>query len=546
MAESVAKTNGEKLISLETRKLKRGLTLLPLFGLMYFTVSGGSFGIEPLVSTSGPGLALLLILITPLVFSLPNVLMVRELTTMMPAEGGYYHWIKKAFGPFMGFMAGWNNWVMSWLDVAIYPVLAATYLGYFIPALDNGLTLGGVEFSGDFLRWVVSAIIIWIISALQIRGARLSGLFTNGLGVLMLIPLVLMTIMGVITWLRGGAQITGLPFMPEGQDFFGALSTGLFVVMWNYMGWELPSAAGDEIVNPRKTYPRAMVLTLIAAIATYALPVFVGLYGGAGTDGRWQLWGSEAKDETVGIVGDLAGGVPGEGATQDEIAAYEGSKAEWTTRLNSWDTDPASTTGWEFPQIGHAIGVLLGGQGLGTLMGSLLTIAAVLSMIGLFIGNSLGGTRVPFAMAEDGMFPRWLVRVHNKYGTPWVAIVLCGVIFTIFSWQAFAFLVVADVFLQNLVILAEFAAMWRLRATHPDVPRQKVPGGILGMALVTLGPTAMIILAVVSQYVEEGLQSIGWALALMALGVVLYFPFRRWLKPGVPDVNPFVSSGEPD
>ncbi len=88
--------------------------------------------------------------------------------------------------------------------------------------------------------------------------------------------------------------------------------------------------------------------------------------------------------------------------------------------------------------------------------------------------------------------------------------------------------------------------MWRLRATHPDVPRVKVPGGIWGMALVTLGPTAIIILAAVSQYVEEGLQSIGWALALMALGVVLYFPFRRWLKPGVPDVNPFVASGESD
>src|SRR5512139_2779867 len=85
-------------IGAEARKLKRELTLLPLFGLIYFTVCGGTFGIEPLVGYSGSALALLLIVITPFIFSLPNVLMVRELSTMMSAEGGYYHWVKKAFG----------------------------------------------------------------------------------------------------------------------------------------------------------------------------------------------------------------------------------------------------------------------------------------------------------------------------------------------------------------------------------------------------------------------------------------------------------------
>jgi amino acid transporter len=367
-------------------------------------------------------------------------------------------------------------------------------------------------------------------------------LFTNWLGVFMLTPLAIMSVMGLVVWLRGGAQPVSLPFMPEGENFIGALSTGLFVVMWNYMGWELPSAAGDEIVEPRKTYPRAMALVLIAAIATYALPVFAGLYGGAGGDGRWQVWGIEASDETAGIVGDLAGGVPAEDATPDDLAAYDAAAADWTARLQSWNTDPAATTGWEFPQIGEAVGSVLGGPGLASLMGTLLTISAVLSMIGLFIGNSLGGTRVPFALAEDGMFPRWLVKVHNKYGTPWVAIILCGLIFTIFSWQAFAFLVVADVFLQSLVILTEFAAMWWLRRKLPLAPRQKVPGGLWGMALVTLGPTAVILLAIYSQVAEEGFKSIGWALLFMAVGAVLYFPFRKWLKPGVPDVNPFESA----
>jgi amino acid transporter len=244
-----------------------------------------------------------------------------------------------------------------------------------------------------------------------------------------------------------------------------------------------------------------------------------GLYGGAGADGRYQLWGIEGGDEGIGPV------LEEYGVTPEQMA--------------EWGVNPEAPVGWEFPEIGHAIGEALGSQTLAVTMGSLLVIAAVFSMIGLFVGNSLGGSRVPFALAEDGMFPRWLVKVHSKYGTPWVAILFVGVIYSIFSLSAFAFLVVADVFLQMLVILAEFAAMWKLRYTMPDIPRDKVPGGVLGMFLVTLGPTAIILLAIYSQFVEEGWTSIGWALAFMALGVILYFPFRRFLKPGVPDVDPF-------
>lgn len=510
----------------ERKRLRRELTLLPLFGLIYFTVSGGSFGIEPLVGWSGPGLALLLIVITPLVFSLPNMLMVRELNSMMPVEGGYYHWIKQAFGPFSGFMAGWMNWIMSFVDVAIYPVLAAYYIGYFIPQIRNGITVGGVELSGGFMSFLVAAIIIWTMTALQVRGARLAGLTASWLGIFVMAPLVVMAILGIYAWIRSGTSVS-LPFLPEGETIGGALSVGLFVVMWNYMGWELPAAAGDEIVNPRKTYPRAMALVLVAAIATYSIPALAGLYGGGGADGRYQVWGIEeyADGEGIGPVLEEYGVTPEQ---------YE-----------SWGVDPSSAVGWEFPDIGHAVVATLTGEGSPwpRVMGGFLTIAAVLSMIGLFIGNSLGGSRIPFALAEDGMMPKWLVRVHPRYGTPWVAILVCGFAFTFFSLQAFAFLVVVDVFLQTLVILAEFGAMWKLRITRPDLPRQKVPGGWVGMFLVTLGPTAIILVAIYSQVQEEGLSSLWLALAAMALGAVLYFPIRRYLKPGIPDINPYESEG---
>ena len=506
--------------------------MLPLFGLIYFTVCGGSFGIEPLVGWSGPGLALLLIVLTPLIYSIPNMFMVRELTSMMPAEGGYYHWIKQAFGPFAGFLAGWMNWVVSWVDVSIYPVLAAYYLGYFIPALRDGATIAGVEVPSWVLSWLVAVVMIWLISWLQVRGARLAGLTTNWLGAIMLVPLVLLSLAGFYVMIRDGVSVS-LPFLPGGEEvntgsLAGALSVGLFMVMWNYMGWELPTAAGDEIVNPKRTYPMAMVLVLVAAIATYMIPTVAGLYGGAGDDGRYQLWGIEEYEEGEGI------GV----VLEDYGVSPE--------QVEAWGVDPTSDVGWEFPDIGHAIGDKLAGTDspLSWFLGSTVTLAAVLSMIGLFIGNSLGGTRIPFALAEDGMLPRWMVKVHPRYGTPWVAILFCGVIFSIFSLNAFAFLVVVDVFLNVVVLLACFLALWRLRATKPDVPRQKIPGGTLGLLLITLGPFIIFILAVYSQFVEEGLNSIVWALAAIAVGAVLYFPIRARIKPGIPDIDPYLASAE--
>jgi amino acid transporter len=151
---------------------------------------------------------------------------------------------------------------------------------------------------------------------------------------------------------------------------------------------------------------------------------------------------------------------------------------------------------------------------------------------------------LPFALAADGMMPKFLAKVHPKYGTPWVSIIVCGVIFSIFSLQAFEALVVIDVFLNMLVLLACFFAVWKLRFSMPDVPREKVPGGWFGLTLITLSMTLIILLAIYSNYAESGMDSISWALGAMAIGAVLYFPILRYIKPGVPDVDPFEASGE--
>jgi amino acid transporter len=485
-------------ISQERKMLKRSLTLLPLFGIIYFTISGGTFGIESLFSYSGAGMALLLICLIPIIYSIPNILMVRELQSMMPVEGSYYHWTKQGLNPFTGFLTGWMNWVMSLVDVAIYPVLAVTYLSFWVPQLTDGAW----GMPGWVVQWLAAIAIIAIISLLQIRGARLAGMTSIWIGVILVIPIVIMTVCGFYNWGAHGSSFD-MSFLPKDTSVWGAFSVGLFVVMWNYMGWELPTSAGDEIVKPKKTYPLAMLLVLIACIATYALPSVAALYGGAGEDNKVMLWGLEEED---GIVGVLADG----GMTEDQMIAAGVDPADETV-----------TEGWWLPDIAQAVGDETAGEGswFGSFLGNFMMAAAVLSMLGLLIGCSISATRIPFALAEDGMAPKWLVRVHRRWGTPWVAILVTGFFFAVFS-------------------------VWRLRRIRRDIPRSKIPGGLVGLIIVTLLPTAVIVFAIVSQVKEEGWKAVWLAAIAIAIGAILYFPFKHYLKDkrNVPDVDPYTSS----
>src|SRR5206468_8985377 len=141
-------------------RLRRSLSTLPLVFVLYFNVSGGPFTIESLVAEVGPGLALLILVAIPLLWSLPETLIVAELASMLPEEGGYYRWVHRAFGPFWAFQNGWLTWMYSLVDMAIYPKLFVTYLGYFAPNLAPSTV------------WIVGVVVIWGATALNLAGSR--------------------------------------------------------------------------------------------------------------------------------------------------------------------------------------------------------------------------------------------------------------------------------------------------------------------------------------------------------------------------------------
>src|SRR5437763_4823121 len=141
------------------QKLPRGIGTLGLVFVLFFSTSGGPYTTETLIHSVGPGLGLLILALVPLVWSVPEVLIVGELASMLPEEGGYYRWVDRAFGRFWAFQNGWLTWMYSLVDMAIYPVLFVQYLGFFFPEL------------GESARWSIMLLMIWGAAGVNLRGA---------------------------------------------------------------------------------------------------------------------------------------------------------------------------------------------------------------------------------------------------------------------------------------------------------------------------------------------------------------------------------------
>jgi amino acid transporter len=275
------------------------LRLGPLVAVMFFTVSGGPFGLEGLVGSVGPGVALLLLVATPLLYSVPETLLVGELASMLPAEGGYYQWVKRAFGRFWGFWNGWLSWTYSLLDMAIYPVLLIQYLGFFLPGL------GWLE------RWVVALAMIWGATWLNLRGTRVVGTASGWFVAAVLAPFAVLSVAALIRWLgQPATPFPVAPFHAAGTSFLGALGLGVSQSIWNYSGWDNASTIGGEIEQASATYPRALARALPLVTVVYLLtiiPVLALTDWTAWTDGAWPGLARAVVGGWLGVWVALAG-----------------------------------------------------------------------------------------------------------------------------------------------------------------------------------------------------------------------------------------------
>ncbi len=405
-------------------------------------VSGGTYGTEDIVHGAGYGGALLILLLTPLLWSLPTAFMIGELSSALPKEGGFYAWVRRALGDCWGFQEAWLSLVASVFDMAIYPTLFVLYLARLFAWLGSGYR--GV---------LVGLALVAVCAGLNIAGIRVVTTTSLWLFCLLSAPFAIIVMLAPFKY---GVLAHAVTRPSTSQvDLIG----GLLVAMWNYMGWDNASTIAAEVDQPQRTYPRAMIAAVILVAVSYILPV---------------------------------------GA----VALTHLSPSAWET--GSW-ADIAGLLGGPLLQVG----LVLGGM---------------MSAFGMFNALVMSYSRLPFAMAQDGMLPAVFARV-NRRNVPWVSIMVLATGWALCLGLGFERLVTIDVLVYGASLFLEFVALVILRITEPGLPRPfKVPGGTFGAIAVGVFPTLLLVFSIVRGDHERilGMSSLLFGILLIGAGFLAY------------------------
>ena len=424
--------------------MKRKIRLLPLIAATYFMVSGGPYGLEDILGDAGYGRAVLLLVLVPVFWSLPTSLMIGELATAIPCEGGFYHWVRRAMGPFWGFQEAWLSLAASVFDMAIYPTTFVLYLSRVAPELTSG-------HRGLWLKLaIVASAAIW-----NLRGAVSVGKGSLRMMFVSLSPFAVLV--GIVAWqMLHGRTVRAAAGPPAHLD----LSAALLVALWNYMGWDNASTIAQEVEEPQRVYPRAMLAAAGLVSCVYLLPLVA-------------VW--------------MAG-----------IPAERFSTGAWV--------DAAG---------------LLGGPALATAV----VLAGALDGLGTFNALVLSLTRLPSAMAEDGLAPRVLARRWAN-GVPWVSVLVCSLGWALALSFTFERLISIDLVLYGGALLLEFAALVVLRVREPEMSRPfRVPGGTGTAVGMSVGPVALIGFAMWAARSEHvaGMPALVFAALVAVAGPLLFW-----------------------
>jgi amino acid transporter len=433
------------------RKKSIRLTLWPLVAATFFMVSGGTYGTEEIVHGAGYGKGILVLLLTPLLWSLPTAFMIGELSSALPFEGGYYAWVRRAMGNFWGFQEAWLSLVASIFDMAIYPTLFVAYLTRMFPWFQQ-------NHRGVF----VALGVVIVCALLNIAGVKVVSLTSLWLFFALSAPFAVIFLLAPF---KIGALSNAVTRPTTSNvDILG----GLLICMWNYMGWDNASTIATEVERPQRTYPRAMLAAVAIVCLTYILPF----------------------------------------------------AAMWVTGLPS--------TAWETGAWADIAG-LMGGP----LLRIALVAGGMISGFGMFNALVMSYSRLPLAMAQDGMLPKVFGKLHPKSRAPWVAISVLAVCWAPCLLLDFQRLVTLDIMLYGCSLALEFVALIWLRIREPELPRPfRVPGGMFGAIAVGIPPVLLLGFAIVRSQSETvlGMSSFAFGLILMGAGVVAYL-INRAVKP---------------
>jgi amino acid transporter len=449
--------------------LKRGLRfrdLVPLYVVLVLSIRWTAQA-----ATAGP--SILIVWVAALFFFfIPLAASVMELSSRRPEEGGIYIWTREAFGDFSGFLCAFTYWMSN--------------LPYFAAVLYFGAASALFAFGprAQFLAsnpayYIVFAVIaLALITLLNIVGVDV-GKWLNNIGAIgILLPLGVLLLLALASWFRFGPVLH-----PFAADFVPhwSLDNAVFwsSVFFAFSAIESASAMGDEIQNPRRTIPWALLTGGIILTIGYI----------AGTAAFLFMLPPQAVAGPDGFVHGI-----------EQLAARLGL---------AWILAP-------------------------------MALFVVLSAIGQVAGNLSSTARLPFAVGVDRYLPAAFGSIHPRFRTPWIAIGvygLAGMVVALLSQAgttvrgAYNILVSMSVISLFIPYLFLFSAMIRLQSRPAPAEARRVPGGKpVAIALATIGllSTAVTIVLSVIPSAEETnkplaiAKVLGATAVLVGMGVALF------------------------
>lgn len=243
--------------------LARKLKPIQLAAVIFLTVSGGPYGLEPLLNQVGANASLMLLMITPLLWDVPTIFAILELNSMMPVTGGYYQWVKRALGLRWACYEGWWTWLYTFADLAIYPVMFVQYLSFFYPG-------------AEAFKIPICLVIIWLSAGVNILGIVPVGKTSIVLSVLVLIPFLILFGWSLVQ--HHGHIVFPKPSFQHSS--FSAVSLGLYTVMWNFIGWDNVTTYADEVTKPARSYLISIVIAFIAVFSIYFIAMLIAINSG--------------------------------------------------------------------------------------------------------------------------------------------------------------------------------------------------------------------------------------------------------------------------
>ena len=431
---------------------------------------------------AGPS-AIALWLLAGLFFFVPQGLVVTELASRFPQEGGIYQWTKRAFGEKHGYLCGWCYWINN---VLYYPnlLISTAVIATFV------IGKGESSLANDW-TYVLSATLVclWLAVLMNIVGVGTGKWLQNAGGVGTYIPGLILIVLGIVAIAAGHPSANPITRHNVTPDLFHLSGLNLWAsIAFAFAGLELSSAMGGEVRDPRRTLPRAILIAAPLIAIVYIL--------GTGA----LLWLVPTGEINI-VSGFLQATSAGARAISPSL----------------WWLAPLSAAAYTVGNIGG--------------VGAWLT----------------GPARVAFAIGLDAYFPPAFGRVHPKWKTPYVAILVQASLATVFLLlsvlgkgttveKAYLILLDTQLLIYFIPYVYLFLSFLKHRGTEAPAETVRVPGGpavatgvgVSGL-LVTL--FAMCVAMVpptddASPWLFE-IKVVGGALSFIAIGGLVYWRAHR-------------------